>query len=140
MRLPLHVGAFALTDRMSSLCLIVNAVSPLPRSHLLLRARTHRVTWTAVWQTLSNFWPEMTGQTSVLPSICLLAFTAFLRQRPLHVNEDEEILDINFCLQKEAEYCTKARSANNLKIRSTYEAVAREFAYRAKLLKEKKRP
>jgi hypothetical protein len=69
----------------------------------------------------------------------MLAFTVFLRQRPLHLNEDEEILDINFCLQKEAEYFTKARSTIDLKIRSTYEAIAREFAYRANLLKEKKR-
>ena len=56
------------------------------------------------------------------------------------MDEDKQILDINSCLQKEAEYCAKARSAKDPKIRSAYEAVAREFAYRAKLLKEKARP
>jgi len=91
------------------------------------------------WQTLSNFWPQLTGQTSskVLPSICLLAFTSFLKQGPLRVDEDKQILDINFCLQKEAEYYAKACSTKDPKIRSTYEAVAREFAYRVKLLKER---
>ena len=53
------------------------------------------------------------------------------------MDEDEQILDINFYLQKEAEYCAKACSAKNQKPRSTYEAVGREFAYRVKLLKEK---
>jgi hypothetical protein len=96
----------------------------------------------SVWQTLSNFWRAITGQTpsKAIPDICLLAFTAFLRQRPFGVDEDKQILDINSCLQKEAEYCAKARSAKDPKIRSAYEAVAREFAYRAKLLKEKARP
>ena len=56
------------------------------------------------------------------------------------MDEDEQIQHINFCLQKEAEYCTKARSVKNLRIQSTYEAIAREFANRAKLLKEIKRP
>jgi hypothetical protein len=53
------------------------------------------------------------------------------------VDEDEQIHDINICLQKEAEYYAKACSEKNTKLRSTYEAVAREFAYRAKSLKEK---
>jgi hypothetical protein len=51
---------------------------------------------------------------------------------------DEQMLDINFCLQKEAEYYAKARAVPDPKIKSTYEAAAREFAYRAKMLKEQK--
>jgi hypothetical protein len=53
------------------------------------------------------------------------------------VDEDEQIQDINICLQKEAEYGAKARSERNTKLRSTFEAVAREFAHRAKMLKKK---
>ena len=56
------------------------------------------------------------------------------------MDEDKQIGDINSCLQKEAEYCAKASCAKDAKIQSTYEAIAREFAYRAKLLKEIKRP
>ena len=101
-----------------------------------------KISWTrSVWQTLSNFWRAITGQTpSKAIPICLLAFIVFLRQRPFGVDDDKQILDINFCAQKEAEYCAKARSAKDLKIRLAYEAVAREFAYRAKLLKEKAPP
>ena len=85
----------------------------------------------------------MTGQTSskILPSICLLVFTAFLKAETApRVDEDKQIGDISSCLQKEAEYCAKASCAKDAKIQSTYEAIAREFAYRAKLLKEIKRP
>lgn len=56
------------------------------------------------------------------------------------MDEDKQIGDINSCLQKEAEYCAKASCAKDPKIQSTYEAIAREFAFRAKLLKEIKRP
>jgi hypothetical protein len=53
------------------------------------------------------------------------------------VDEHEQIHDIDTCLQKEAEYRAKARSERNAKLRSTFEAVAREFAHRARLLEEK---
>jgi len=56
------------------------------------------------------------------------------------MDEEEKMLDINFCLQKEAEYYAKARAATDPKIRSAYEATAREYAYRAKMLKDKKQP
>lgn len=54
------------------------------------------------------------------------------------MDPDEQMRDINFCLRKEAEYSAKARAIPNSKIKSAYEAVAREYAYRAKMLKEQK--
>ena len=53
--------------------------------------------------------------------------------------EDEEKHDASFCLRKELEYSAKARAATDPKIKSTYEAAAREYAYRALLLKETKK-
>ena len=53
--------------------------------------------------------------------------------------EDEEIHDVSFCLRKEVEYNAKAHAATDPKIKSTYEAVAREYAYRARLLEEAKK-
>jgi hypothetical protein len=56
------------------------------------------------------------------------------------MNPDEQMHDINFCLLKEAEYYAKARTATNPKIKSAYEATAKEYAHRAAMLKEKKKP
>ncbi len=47
------------------------------------------------------------------------------------------MLDINYCLQKEAEYRAKALVATDPKVKLAYEAAAREFAYRAMLLRKK---
>jgi hypothetical protein len=49
----------------------------------------------------------------------------------------DEMEDASFCLAKEAEYAAKARATNNRAIRSAYEAAAREFAYRVKLIGSK---
>lgn len=50
---------------------------------------------------------------------------------------DEKMLDINYCMQKEAEYYAKARSTNDPKLKDAYEATAREFAFRVKSLRLK---
>jgi len=47
--------------------------------------------------------------------------------------------DQNYCLRKSLEYSAKARAATDPKLISSYNAVAREYAYRAMLLKEKKK-
>jgi hypothetical protein len=52
-------------------------------------------------------------------------------------NDDGEIFDIDFCHRKEAEYYAKARAATDPGIKSAYEAAAREYAFRAKQLREK---
>jgi hypothetical protein len=46
--------------------------------------------------------------------------------------------DIGFCQAKEAEYAAKARATNDRAVKSAYEAAAREFAYRVKLIGSKK--
>jgi hypothetical protein len=53
------------------------------------------------------------------------------------MDQDEQMRDRNYCLQKKAEYRAKARIATDPKIRLAYEAAAREFVYRAALLPEK---
>jgi hypothetical protein len=50
---------------------------------------------------------------------------------------DEKMFDADFCRQKEAEYYAKARAATDQKLKSTYEAAAREYAYRVKFLAAK---
>jgi hypothetical protein len=51
-----------------------------------------------------------------------------------YLAQDEKIRDADFCRQKEAEYSAKARATNNLAIKSAYEAAAREYAHRARLI------
>ena len=51
----------------------------------------------------------------------------------------EEMLDVAYCLRKETAYYAKASAATDPEIKATYEAAAREYAYRAMLLKEKKK-
>jgi len=51
----------------------------------------------------------------------------------------EATLDMRHCLRKEAEYFAKARVESDPKIKSDYETAAREYAYRAMLLKEIKK-
>jgi len=53
------------------------------------------------------------------------------------MNQTEQMLDRNYCLRKEAEFNANARIATDPKVKRAYEAAAREFAYRAMLLKEK---
>ena len=55
------------------------------------------------------------------------------------MDEDETVQDLSFCLRKEAEYYAKARAATEPRLASSYNACAREYAYRAMLLKEKKK-
>lgn len=50
------------------------------------------------------------------------------------MNQNEQMLDRDYCLRKEAEYRANARVATDPKIKLAYEAAAREFAYRARLL------
>jgi len=51
----------------------------------------------------------------------------------------DEMLDLAHCLRKEIAYYAKARAATDPEIKATYEAAAREYAYRAMLLKETKK-
>lgn len=58
-------------------------------------------------------------------------------QSTADMDQNELMLDINYCLQKEAEYRAKALVATDPKVKLAYEAAAREFAYRAMLLRKK---
>ena len=49
-----------------------------------------------------------------------------------------EMLDPAHCLRKEIEYHAKAEAATDPKLKSAYDATAREYAYRATLLKVSK--
>ena len=55
------------------------------------------------------------------------------------MDQEKEMLDINFCLRKESEYQLKARAATDHKLRLAYEAAAQEYAYRATSLREKEK-
>jgi hypothetical protein len=55
-------------------------------------------------------------------------------------NQDGEMRTLSFCLRKEAENYSMAHAAADPKTKATYEAVAREYAHHAMLLKEKKQP
>jgi hypothetical protein len=48
------------------------------------------------------------------------------------MHHDEEIMDAEFCRRKEREYYAKARAAADPKLKSAYEAAAREYALRAR--------
>jgi len=50
---------------------------------------------------------------------------------------EEKMLDINFCLQKEAEYKAKACAVSDPKLKDAYKAAAREFAHRVQQLRRK---
>jgi hypothetical protein len=45
---------------------------------------------------------------------------------------DEEILDLDHCLRKEAEYSAKARATTDLELKEAYEVIAREYAFLAR--------
>jgi hypothetical protein len=55
-----------------------------------------------------------------------------------HVSQDGEMLDAGFCRRKEAEYYAKSRATTDPKLTSAYEAAAREYAYRVRLIGSKK--
>ena len=48
-----------------------------------------------------------------------------------------EMLDLSHCVRKEAAFSAKAKAATDPLLRSTYEAAAREYAYRAALIDSK---
>lgn len=48
--------------------------------------------------------------------------------------DDKQMMDIRYCLMKQSEYHAKARATANDKLKSAYEAVAREFARRIRYL------
>jgi hypothetical protein len=52
--------------------------------------------------------------------------------------KNEEMLDVDHCLRKEAEYYAKAKAATDPKLKSAYDATAREYHRRVELLKERK--
>ncbi len=56
----------------------------------------------------------------------------------VYLSNGDEMEDAAFCLAKEEEYAAKARGTNNRAVKSAYEAAAREFAYRVKLIGSKK--
>ncbi len=51
----------------------------------------------------------------------------------------DEMHDLAHCLRKEMEYYAKATAATDEKLKSAYEATAREYCYRAALLKGARR-
>jgi len=57
----------------------------------------------------------------------------------LYMVDSKTMDDPNYCLRKSAEYSAKAHAATDPKIIASYNAIAREYAYRALLLKEKKK-
>ena len=50
---------------------------------------------------------------------------------------DEKMQNINYCLQKEAEYYAKARVTADQKLKEAYEATAREFGFRVRQLRSR---
>jgi hypothetical protein len=50
---------------------------------------------------------------------------------------DKEILDADFCLRKADEFRGKAKGTDDSKLKSAFEAAAREYEMRAKALKTK---
>jgi len=50
---------------------------------------------------------------------------------------DEKMQNINYCLQKEAEYYAKARVTADQKLKEAYEAAAREFGFRVRQLRSR---
>jgi hypothetical protein len=54
---------------------------------------------------------------------------------PDYLPRDHEMNDPQFCRGKEADYYAKAKAETNPRLKSAYEAAAREYAYRARLMK-----
>ncbi len=51
---------------------------------------------------------------------------------------DRQMLDADFCLRKAEEYRGKAKGVDEPKMKSAYEAAAREYEARARALRDKK--
>lgn len=47
---------------------------------------------------------------------------------------DHEMNDPQFCRGKEADYYAKAKAETNPRLKSAYEAAAREYAYRVRII------
>jgi hypothetical protein len=56
----------------------------------------------------------------------------------LDKGNDDAVNDAGYCRAKEAEYTGKARATKDKALKSTYEAVAREYSYRVILISSKK--
>jgi len=52
------------------------------------------------------------------------------------MDPDDEMLDLAHCLRKEMEYYAKAAATDDPELKSAYEATAREYAHRVRVLKE----
>ena len=56
----------------------------------------------------------------------------------LDKDNNDGVNDAGYCRAKEAEYAAKARVSKDKALKSAYEAVAREYAYRVILISSKK--
>lgn len=52
---------------------------------------------------------------------------------------DKEILDADFCSRKAEEFRGKAKGSDDMKLKSAFEAAAREYERRARTIKAKSR-
>jgi hypothetical protein len=55
-----------------------------------------------------------------------------------YLPRDEEMQSADFCRGKEVDYYAKAKAASSPSLRSAYEATAREYAYRVRLIGSEK--
>jgi hypothetical protein len=55
-----------------------------------------------------------------------------------YMARDEEMHNADFCRGKQADYSAKAKATTNPNLKSAYEATAREYAYRVRLIDSKK--
>jgi len=53
-------------------------------------------------------------------------------------DNDDGVNDAGYCRAKEAEYAAKARATKDKALKSAYEAMARDYAYRQILISSKK--
>ena len=54
-------------------------------------------------------------------------------------NQNREGIDTRHCRRKEAEYSAMARATTDPEMKIAYEALAREYAYKALLIREVKK-
>ena len=55
-----------------------------------------------------------------------------------YLPRDQEMQNPDFCHGKELDYYAKAKAATDPNLKSAYEATAREFAYRVRLISSEK--
>lgn len=65
---------------------------------------------------------------------CETTMTPAPRNSETFLPRDEDMFDPNFCLGKEAEYLAKAKITADPGLKSAYEATAREYAYRVRVI------